>query len=94
MDTAQDQTELAATFQAETDELVALDRRIDRLMRERGRLEMAFDAVAAAVDAALACGEAPLALADELDPIDQRLQRLEHDLTAAMQSATKSISGS
>jgi hypothetical protein len=89
-DTAE-QAELADAFRAETRALAELDARIGRRMRERQRLEMAFDAIAAAVDATLARGEAPLALVDELDLMDQRLQRLEHDLTAALESAAKSL---
>lgn len=91
MDATQDHAELAAAFRKETDALVEFDRRIDRLMRERRRLEMAFDAIAATIDAALDRGEAPLALIDELQRIDQRSIRLERDLTANLIGAEKNF---
>jgi hypothetical protein len=85
--------ELANAFRADTKALVELDDRIGRLMRERRRLEMTFDAIAAAVDAALGRGEAPLALIDDLSALDGRLKRLESDLAGEIEGVAKFFFG-
>lgn len=74
------QAELADAFRGETEALVELDGRIGRLMRERQRLETAFDALATAVDQALGRGEAPLALLSQLERIDAEIDRIEGEL--------------
>lgn len=88
-----EQTELADAFRAETKALIELDGRIGRLMRERRRLEMAFDAIAAAIDASLARGEAPLALIDDLNAYERRLERLDSDLAVKIGAETKFFFG-
>ncbi len=78
---------LAAAFQAETKALVELDGRIARLMRERRRLEIAFEAIAASVDAALGRGQAPLALLAELERVDGEISRIEDELIKNLAAA-------
>lgn len=78
-DTAEE-ADLADAFRAETRALAELDARIGRRMRERQRLEMAFDAIAAAIDASLARGEAPLALLAELNRISAEIDGVELEL--------------
>lgn len=85
--------ELADAFRAETKALVELDGRIGRLLRERRRLELAFEAIAATVDSALARGEAPLALIDDLSASERRLERLNSELIEEIRTATKIFFG-
>lgn len=78
---------LADAFQAETKALLALDRRIDQLSRERQRLNAAFDAVAAEVDRLLGRGEAPLALLAHIERIDAEISRIEDELEKNLAAA-------
>ena len=82
----------AAAFQAETDALLTLERWIERIMRERRRAQMAFDGIAAAVDLALAKGEAPLGLIDKLGEANHAMNALECELAGKLEEAAKFFS--
>jgi hypothetical protein len=87
MSQAPEQSDLATAFEAETAALLALDRRIDQLIRERQRLNAAFDAVAAEVDRLLGRGEAPLALLAQIERIDAEISRIEGELEKKLAAA-------